>query len=149
VILPDVNILVHAYNADFPGHAAAKRWWEQSLSSQTTAIGLSWVVILGFLRLTTSRQVFPRPLSAKEATSIIESWLAQPGVRIASPGEEHAVTLFRLVEGLGTAANLTTDAHLAALALEYRAEVATTDTDFARFPGVRHFNPLATRGKRN
>jgi hypothetical protein len=69
-------------------------------------------------------------------------WLDQPGVQVISPGEEHARILFGLLEELGTAGNLTTDAHLAALALEYQAELASTDTDFARFPGLRWFNPL-------
>ena len=28
MIIPDVNLLVYAYNADAPFHLAAKRWWE-------------------------------------------------------------------------------------------------------------------------
>jgi predicted nucleic acid-binding protein len=65
---------------------------------------------------------------------------------MVTPGEHHAGKLFDLLEAIGTGAELTTDAHIAALALEYRAEVVTTDADFARFPGVRHLNPLV--GKR-
>ena len=34
------------------------------------------------------------------------------------------------------------DAHLAALALEHGASIATTDRDFARFPGVEVLNPV-------
>ena len=71
----------------------------------------------------------------------IRSWLATPITPIIMPGEGHAGTLFGLIEKLGTAGNLTSDAHLAALALEYDAEIASTDTDFARFPKVRWFNP--------
>ena len=65
-----------------------------------------------------------------------------PSVQILTPGESHADILFRLIEQVGTAGNLTTDAHLAALAIEYQAELASTDTDFARFKGLRWFNPI-------
>jgi len=73
---------------------------------------------------------------------VVREWLAHPRVQLLTPGEKHAEILFRLIEAVGTAGDLTTDAHLAALAIEYRAEIATTDTDFARFPGVRWCNPL-------
>jgi predicted nucleic acid-binding protein len=72
----------------------------------------------------------------------VRSWLDHTGVRILAPGEHHADILFGFLTRLGTAGNLTTDAHLAALAIEYRAELVSTDTDFARFPGLRWFNPL-------
>lgn len=75
----------------------------------------------------------------------VRSWLAHPRVTIIAPGEQHAVILFGLLERLGVAGNLTTDAHLAALAIEYQAELASTDADFARFPGLRWFNPLALK----
>ena len=47
------------------------------------------------------------------------------------------------LEPLGTADNITTDAHLAALAIEHGAEVCSADTDFGRFRGLRWTNPLA------
>lgn len=66
-----------------------------------------------------------------------------PGnVRIVTPGERHADILFSLLEEVGVGGNLTTDAHLAALAIEYKGEIATTDTDFARFPGLRWKKPF-------
>jgi predicted nucleic acid-binding protein len=73
----------------------------------------------------------------------VESWLAQPQVFLLHPGHRHAAILFDLLRRLGTAGDLTTDAHLAALAIEHQAEVCTTDADFARFPGLRWRNPLA------
>ena len=148
MILPDLNILLHAYNPDFPRHRIAKQWWEQALDGEMGPIGLAWVTALGFLRIATNRNALERPMRAEDAVGIVRSWLAQEPVRIVTPGERHAEILFGLLEGLGTAGNLTTDAHLAALALEYRAEVATSDTDFARFPGLRWFNPLSERGRR-
>jgi len=35
------------------------------------------------------------------------------------------------------------DAHLAALAIEHGASIATTDRDFTRFPDIRIENPVA------
>lgn len=148
MILPDVNLPIHAYNRDSAQHALAEKWWEQALDGQFGPIGLTWVTILGFIRIVTSRSVLERPLHVEDAVEIARTWLQQDAVHIVTPGEQHAVMLFRLLTELGTAGNLTTDAHLAALALEYRAQVAGTDTDFARFHGLRWFNPLAARPRR-
>ena len=64
MILPDVNLLVHAYNGDAPAFAAAKAWWERTLS-EGTAVFLPWAVLLGFVRLTTSPKVVPRPVPVR------------------------------------------------------------------------------------
>lgn len=144
MIVPDVNVLIHAYNTDVPEHPAARRWWEQTLNGRRP-VALSWASILGFLRLSTNRIVLASPLRPAEAIRHVRNWLVHPNTQIVTPGEEHAEILFGLIEHIGTAGNLTTDAHLAALAIEYQAEVATTDTDFARFPRLRWFNPLQTK----
>jgi hypothetical protein len=141
MIIPDVNVLIHAYDSRATVHVAARHWWE-SLLGGPEQVGLAWVVILGFLRITTRKGLTEHPLTVAAAVSIVQSWLAMPGVRIIAPGDEHARSLFELLEHLGTAGNLTTDAHLAALAIEYRAQIASTDRDFARFPKLRWFNPI-------
>jgi toxin-antitoxin system PIN domain toxin len=142
MILPDVNLLFHAYNSGSSVHAAARRWWEQALSG-TRPVGLAWVSILGFIRIATHRQILTHPLPVASACAHARSWLAQPYVSLVDPGARHAEILFGLLESLGTAGNLTTDAHLAALAIEHQAELHSTDADFARFPGLRWVNPLA------
>jgi uncharacterized protein len=142
VIVPDINLLVHAYNVESPRHQAARAWWENLMNS-TQPVGLAWAVILGFIRLTTNRQVLTHPLTPTVACAHARAWLGQPYVSIAHPGDRHAEILFRLLESAGTAANLTTDAHLAALAMEHQAELHSTDTDFARFAGLRWTNPIA------
>ncbi|MFO8174960.1 MAG: type II toxin-antitoxin system VapC family toxin [Longimicrobiales bacterium] len=147
MIVPDLNLLVHAYNAGSPVHEEARAWWETLLNQPAPAIGLAWVVALGYIRLTTHPRIMAEPLTAHEACGDVESWLAQPQVTLLHPGEGHASTLFHLLRKLGTAANLTTDAHLAALAMEYQATLHTTDADFARFSGLRWENPLGGRGK--
>ena len=142
MIVPDVNLLVHAYNSESPRHAAARAWWERLLNG-TKPVGLPWTVILGFIRLTTNRQIVAHPLTATAACAHARAWLGQPYVNIAHPGDRHAEILFGLLERLGTAGNLTTDAHVAAVAIEHQAELHSTDTDFARFAGLRWTNPLA------
>ena len=142
MILPDVSILVHAYNTGSLHHKSARAWWEETLT-QPRPVGLPWVSILGFVRIMTRRGILQIPMYPNEAILRVRSWLALPGVQILTPGEFHAEIFFRLIEHVGTAGDLTTDAHLAALAIEYRAELASTDTDFARFPGLRWFNPVA------
>jgi hypothetical protein len=105
-------------------------------------VGLAWVAVLGFVRIATHRQVLERPLPVAVACAAARSWLAQPYVSVLHPGERHAEILFGLLEALGTAGNLTTDAHLAALAIEHQAQLQSTDRDFGRFPGLRWENPL-------
>jgi uncharacterized protein len=147
MILPDVNILVHAYNPESADHRAARLWWEETLTLPRP-VGLGWAVILGFIRITTNRRIFDKPARPSEAIQRVRSWLTAPAVQILAPGEGHAEILFELLEHLGAAGDLTTDAHLAALAIEHQAEVASTDADFARFPRLRWFNPIAPHRKR-
>jgi toxin-antitoxin system PIN domain toxin len=141
VIVPDVNLLVHAYNAESPVHEAARRWWEGVLGDPGP-VGLPWAVALGFIRITTHPRIAAHPLPPQAACAHVEAWLTQPQVSPLHPGERHAVILFDLLRHLGTAGNLTTDAHLAALAIEHQAELHSTDADFTRFSGLRWSNPL-------
>jgi toxin-antitoxin system PIN domain toxin len=142
VIIPDVNLLVHAYNGDSPVHPSARLWWEETLSSPRP-VGLPWATILGYIRITTHPRIAANPLPSDVACRHVESWLAQPQVALIHPGEEHAAVLFDLLRQLGTAGNLTSDAHLAAMAIEHQAEIHSTDADFARFPGLKWRNPLS------
>jgi toxin-antitoxin system PIN domain toxin len=148
MILPDVNLLIYAYNTNSPEYSAARAWWEEALTQDKPPIGLAWTVILGFLRISTSRSAFVEPKRVAEATAVVRSWLAHPAVRVITPGERHAEIFLGLIEEAGVAGNLTSDAHLAALAIEYRAELATNDTDFSRFHGLRWFNPLKAGRRR-
>jgi predicted nucleic acid-binding protein len=88
------------------------------------------------------------PLSAKRAIATVQSWIANSRVELIWPGARHAEILFGLIESAGTAGNLTTDAHVATLAIEYEAEVATTDFDFGRFAGLLWFIPADTSASR-
>jgi uncharacterized protein len=137
----DLNLLLYAVNRDSPRHAAARAWLEQALSGDEP-VGLPWVVLLGFLRVATSERILPHPLTATQALGVVDGWLAQPPVVVPAPGDGHWRVLRELLRVAGAAGNLTTDAHLAALAIEQGAELCSTDADFARFRGLRWVNPL-------
>ena len=104
--------------------------------------GFAWVVILGFLKIITNGRIMPRPLSSEVALEIIDEWLNQPPAMFIVPTERHWSILKELLLPLGTAANLTSDAHLAALSIEHGARLFSTDNDFSRFPHLRWTNPL-------
>jgi toxin-antitoxin system PIN domain toxin len=140
VKLPDVNLLLDALNEKSPLHPRARPWLEALLSG-TEPAGFAWVVILAFVRLSPP-QLFANPLAPAEAFAVVEGWLAQPCALVLHPTERHLALLRGLVEPLGTAGNITTNAHLAALAIEHGGEVCSADTDFARFRGLRWTNSL-------
>ena len=140
MILPDVNLLVHAHNSDSAVHEPARRWWDACLSG-TESVGLAWVVMLGFVRITTHPRILLRPLPVGDVLDRIESWLRLPHVHVPQPSDRHFSGLRANLERIGTAGNLTTDAHLATLAVQRGYVLYTTDTDFLRFQGLRSVNP--------
>lgn len=137
----DLNVLLYAVNSHAIAHERVRDWWEAAVNDEET-IGLPWIVLLGFLRLSTNPRVFPTPLALDAAAEKVDTWLAQENIRVVSARDDHWKTLRSLLVGAGTAANLTTDAHLAALALTHDAALVSCDTDFARFKGLRWENPL-------
>jgi toxin-antitoxin system PIN domain toxin len=141
VKLPDVNLFLYAYDSRSPRHAVARDWLEHTLSSAET-VGLSWIVLLAFIRLSTRSVVIENPLGVDAAIELVESWLDQPCVTVINPTERHAAVLRELLLPLGTAGNMTTDAHLAALAIEHGALLCSCDSDFSRFKGLRWTDPL-------
>ncbi len=142
--LVDANLLLYAVDRSSPHHSQARPWLEERLSG-AEPVAFAWVVLLAFVRLSTQARVFASPLTASQALDLVDSWLAQPCSVVAHPTDRHPTVLRSLLDPLGTAGNLTTDAHLAALAVEYNAELCSTDADFSRFPGVRWVNPLSSR----
>lgn len=147
MILPDINLLVYAYNTGAPHHAAAKAWWEE-LMNGTTPVALPWLVLSGFIRLTTHPRILTEPMDVSVATSHIQAWLDRSPAIVISPGRRFQALFLGYLDQLGTGGNLTTDAQLAALAVEHQAEIHSNDTDFARFAGLRWHNPLSAGLKR-
>lgn len=142
MIVVDINLLLYAVITGFPQHAKARTWWEETLNG-TREVGLAAPALFGFLRISTNPRVMTSPMAVEAAVGNVRGWLERPQVRFLLPGPRHLEIAFELLQGLGTAGNLTTDVQFAALAIEHQAELCSNDSDFARFPQLQWVNPLA------
>ena len=142
MILLDVNVLLYAHNEESPDHEATRRWLDQIWVNDET-VGLPWVSIWGFVRLATNPRVWPNPRTPAQACAAMVKLLAQPNVVAVEPGARHLALLERLMTAHGVAGPRTTDAVLAALAIEHGATLATSDRHFTAFEGLKCVNPLA------
>jgi len=140
VVIVDANVLLYAVNEAEPHHEAARRWTEHALMG-TEGIGFAWIVLLAFVRIATRAGLFPRPLKPEIALEFVDGWLGARPAIVVQPTARHASILRALIIQVGTAGNLVSDAHVAALALEHGARVCTFDRDFGRFPGVQVLIP--------
>jgi uncharacterized protein len=141
VKLLDVNLFLYAVDEASPRYEPAHAWVQETLSGSET-VALSWTTLVGFVRLSTRANLFEQPLQVEDALDLVDGWLAQPCTTVVNPTERHSAVLRELLAPLGTAGNLTTDAHLAALAIEHGALLCSCDADFSRFPGLRWIDPL-------
>lgn len=141
MILPDANLLIYAHDASSPLHAQASVWCREVMTGLAPVVLLP-VVVFGFVRISTHPRIFTHPLTVDEAAEAVRSWLDRPQVRVVDMLAEDVAAALDLLRKAGTAANLTSDAQLAAVALRLDAEVHTADLDFGRFRGVRFRNPL-------
>ena len=140
MVIVDANVLLYAVDRASAHHDRSLTWLDGALAG-TEAVGLAWIALLAFIRVGTNGSILPSPMTPDEATGQIEAWLGAPAAVVAQPSPRHASLLRGLLRDSGTAGNLTTDAHLAALALEHGADIVSYDRDFARFPGVQHRLP--------
>ena len=134
--LPDANVLLYAVNPQSAFHARARQWMDAACNAPE-GVGFAWTVLLGFIRISTRAGIFPMPLSAQAAIAMVTQMLSAPHSQILAPGPGHLEILSRLLLAAGTAGNLVSDAHLAALAIEHGASIGTFDADFKRFAGLR------------
>jgi uncharacterized protein len=141
MILVDANILLYAEDSLSAYHDAARSWWDEQLSG-VTPVALCWPVLLAFVRIATNPRLHPRPLSIAESCECVQSWFGQPCVRLIQPTDNHWAILQRSLFSAKATGNLVSDAHLAALAIEHNCFLCSTDTDFAKFPGLKWRNPL-------
>ena len=148
MIIPDINLLLYAYDSSSTFHAKAASWWESCLSG-TEDVGLAQAVIFGFVRIVTNGRVFRHPLTAAEAAAHVRSWLDRPVVQIMNTEPDHVHEVLSFLESLGTAGNLVTDAQIAVIAIDHDAVLHTSDADFVRFPKLRWFNPISDTGSRS
>ena len=139
--LVDANLLLYAYDSESPHHEPARYWLESTLSSGQP-VRFALVTLLAFVRIASDRRIYARPMPPAEACSLVEEWLALPNVRVLQPGPRAWRLLGRMCEEGQAKGALVMDAHLAALATEHGACVATTDRDFMRFPDIELLNPV-------
>ena len=140
--LVDLNVLLYVVNRDSVHHESALGWWEETLRGEEP-VGLTWMVLLGFLRLSSNSAIFPNPLDSEIALDKIGTWLSLEQTRLVRETDDHWHILLALLNDTGTAGNLTTDAHLAALAISHGATLVSFDSDFSRFSGLRCEKPGA------
>jgi toxin-antitoxin system PIN domain toxin len=143
MIIPDANLLIHAYDQTSELHRAARRWWEASLSG-TERVGVPWIVVLAFMRLVTHPMLNDNPMPVAVARQAVESWLRLDHVDLLTPGTATFDYFFDFLEQAGTGGNLSTDAMIAALAMEHGGRIYSTDRDFSRFPKIVWHNPIVT-----
>ena len=141
MIIPDINLLVYAYDNGTAQHDDARRRWEELLNGEEE-VGLPWIVSTGFVRLMSNPRAVSIALSPKEAADYVIAWFQRSHVMPINPDADHLGHFSRYLAVAGSGTNLVSDAHIAALAIEYSAEVHSNDSDFDRFPGVRWRNPL-------
>ncbi|VVM04944.1 TA system VapC family ribonuclease toxin [Methylacidimicrobium tartarophylax] len=141
MIIPDVNLLIYAYDQTSELHGATRRWWEATLRGEER-VGIPWIVALAFVRLTTHPMLNQNPMTVRQAREAVESWLLLDHVALLAPGAITFSCFFDLLEEAGTGGNLTTDAMIAALALEHGGRIHSNDRDFSRFRKIIWENPL-------
>ena len=142
MILVDANLLLYAEDSLSAQHDVAREWWDRQLSG-TAPVALCWPVVTAFIRIGTNVRLHRRPLTLREAVERTQSWFAQPCVRLIQPTDQHWVIFQNLLKSGNAVANLVSDAHLAALAVEHNCVLQSTDADFARFKGLKWKNPLS------
>ncbi len=140
--LVDANLLLYAEDSLSEHHEAARTWWDAQLSG-SEPVALCWPVLNAFIRIATNARLHQRPLTLKEATERVQSWFNQSCLRLIQPTEAHWKIFQQTLRSGNAVANLVTDAHLAALAMEHNCVLQSTDADFSRFRGLKWKNPIA------
>lgn len=141
MIIVDANLLVYAHVDAYERHVPAREWLEEQLRG-TARVALPWPSLLAFLRLVTNPRVFSDPEGLPGAWQQVQRWRSAQPVWSPVPGPRHGELLEDYLRTPGLRANDVPDAHLAALSTEHGLELATCDSGFSRFRGLRWFNPL-------
>ena len=141
MIVPDLNLLIYAHDSESPFHRRSREWWESVLGDPNQVVGVAPLVGIGFVRLTCNPRIMKSPILIEQAEEIVLGWF-KSGAYLMEVTPRHFEIFFELLKGANAGPNLTSDAHIAALAIEHDGTVYSNDTDFIRFKGVKVVNPL-------
>ncbi len=137
----DVNVLVHAHRPEAARHAEYLAWLDAARADDEP-LGLSDVVLSGFLRIVTHPRVFRDPTPLMVALEFADALRVAPAAVAITPGARHWAIFEQLCRTTEARGNLVPDAYLAALAIEQGTTWYTCDRAFARFRGLRWEHPL-------
>lgn len=143
MIVPDVNLLLYANNPVAREYTQSRNWVEAILTGNES-VGFCWPVLCGFIRISTSSRALLDPLAMEEAIELVDDWIMRPHVMVIPPTERHWLILTKLLNEAKVRGPMTTDAEIAAYAIEYGAVLYTADREFSRYPGLRTCNPLGS-----
>ncbi len=140
LFLPDANVLIHALRKDSAEHECCRRWLTKAAAAGD-AIGLCELVEAALLRIPTLPRLRLVPITETLGFWKDDLW-NYPGTRRLAAGPRHRGVLSDFVISLGLCGNDINDAWLAALAIEQRATLVSTDRGFGRFSGLRWIDPM-------
>lgn len=141
IMMPDVNLLLYAYDEGSKFHLAAKKWLEKVLLEDE--VFFSWHTITGFLRISTNPRILGNPAPLADAVNIVTTWLALENTHLVFLEKKHWPLFAKMLTDGQAAGNLVMDAHLAAMAASCGAKLASSDRDFTRFRGIQLIDPIS------
>jgi toxin-antitoxin system PIN domain toxin len=142
MMLPDVNVLIHAFRRETLQHTTCRIWLDNVVRGDER-FAISPLSLAAVIRVTTNRRAYSPPSSLDAAFGFCEDLLHQPHCQIVEPRERHWDIFKRLCVETDTRGPTITDAWYAALAIEWGCEWITLDRDYSRFPGLRWKVPAA------
>jgi toxin-antitoxin system PIN domain toxin len=135
LILPDVNVLIHAFRPDSPEHPRYRTWLEDVVNG-AAAYGIAPQVLASVVRICTHPRIFIQPDPAQDVFEFARVLLEHPNATVVIPADRHWSIFESLCDQARATGNLVQDAWFAALAIESGCEWITTDRDYSRFPGL-------------
>lgn len=143
MLVPDVNVLIYAHRLESPEHASYAQWLTD-LARGPAPFGLSELGASAFVRIVTNPKIWEEATTLADALDFIERLRGRSNARLLTHGPSSWSIFAELCGHARARGKLVADAYHAALAIEHGCELITTDSDFARFPGLRYRHPLSS-----
>jgi toxin-antitoxin system PIN domain toxin len=141
MILPDLNLLLYAYNSSAAQHKKSATWWEQTINSKQIIL-LPHEILFGFIRIATNKKLGDASVSLKQAKATVDSWLILPNTKIITPDTDHYIRVLELMAKSKSQGPILSDAILASYAIHQGATLCSNDSDFNRFDNLISHNPI-------